>query len=130
MAWYWVLLIVVGCQGLFLLVFWLLTRNKGGDLNKDLEDSTTKRLQAELEAEKKKGKDISSAYQNLADKFKEVAVWYNATKDQIKEESIRDFKAIAGNPDTIDTWLDSFTSPVSDTKPTSSDSQETKDEKE
>lgn len=113
MAWYWVLLIVVGCQGLFLLVWWLISRNSGRDLNKDLEDSTTKRLEEELAAEKKKGEEIATAYQTLTGKFREIATWYNTNRDQIKEEAIDDFKKLAGDPNNIDRWLDSFTSPMS-----------------
>ncbi len=110
MPWWGVLLMVVGVQGIFLLVWWLLTRNKGGSISRELEDSTTKRLQDELEAERKKGEEVAAAYSSLTAKFKEVAAWYTENKDRISKEAADDFKAMAGDPSAVDAWLDSLTS--------------------
>lgn len=111
MDWWWILLIVCGVQGLFLLVWWLLNRNKGTDINRALEDSTTTRLKEELEAEREKGDVIAAANVSLTAKFKEVAAWYDKNKDQITQEAADEFKTMAGDPEAVDAWLDGLSAP-------------------
>jgi hypothetical protein len=106
MKWYWILLIVCGIQGLFLLVWWLLNRNKGSSPNTKLEASTATRLEEELAAEKKKGETIAAANQAMVTKIKAIAIWYTENRDKISKEASSEFKAMAGDSDSIDSWLD------------------------
>lgn len=122
MAWYWILIIVCGVQGLFLLVWWLLNRNRGTTINKDLEDSTATRLKEELTVEKKKGEVVAAAHQAMVTKVKAIAVWYTENRERISKEASNEFEALAGDPDSIDSWLDATlgrndpTNPETETK--------------
>lgn len=115
MAWYWVLLIVVGCQGLFLLMFWLLTRNKAVSYNAELDASASKRLEEELAAEKALSAELKEHQETLATKLKALGVWYNANVNRIEKEASDAFTAMAGDPSDVDIWLDSFKSSTSTT---------------
>jgi hypothetical protein len=115
MKWYWILLLIVGVQGLFLLVWWLINRRTGSaDLIKKLSESSDTRLQEELAAEKKAKATVSDAYKTLASKYKEVASWYTENKDKIEENADDSFKELANDPDAIDAWLDDLLKPSSE----------------
>jgi len=108
MAWYWILLIVVACQGLFLFLFWLVTRNSGKSYNAELDTSASKRLEEELAAEKVLTATLKEQQDTLASKLKALGIWYNDNVNRIEKEASDAFTAMAGNPANIDAWLDGF----------------------
>jgi hypothetical protein len=109
MKWYWLLLMVVAVQGLFLLAIWLLTRKKiAGEEKLDAERSKVKRLEEELQVEHDVRAQVMTELQRFADETKKVQEWYNAQKDRIAKEAQDAFQSLASDPSELDRRLDAL----------------------
>lgn len=109
MPWWGILLVIVGVQGLFLLVLWLVLRRSNpaaAKLLKQLEDSASKRLAEERDAERRAKEEVAAAYKELAEKQRELDRWYNDNETKIDEEAARAYKELAVDPAAVDRKLD------------------------
>lgn len=122
MAWYWVLLLVVGVQAAFFFVYWLLTRSSqpswAVEIGKLLNESGATRLSEELEAEKVERGRVEQEMRTLAAEYKLVAAWYTKHREKIDDDARKEFDILAGDHTALDAKLDKLLgSRADDTKP-------------
>lgn len=111
MAWYWVVLIIVAVQCLFLLVWWLLTRGSGvlvADLKEALKQSRLKRVEEELAIEKKTKEQVIQELNSLTKDYKAIIAWYEENKGKIVSDAKTNYKELVADPDLLDAKLDSL----------------------
>jgi len=109
MEWYWILLIVVACQAVFLLFLWLALRKTVGQIPfKELQAVDTTKYKEQIEAEKIARGKAEKELRTLATEQKKILQWWQAAKGKVTREVQDQFKTLVTDPDALDRKLDSL----------------------
>jgi hypothetical protein len=111
MDWYWILLIVVGCQAVFLLLLWLALRKTVGQIPfKELQASNSQKYQEQIEAEKIARGKAEEELRTLAAEQKKILDWWKQAEGKVNREVQDAFKELVSDPSALDRKLDSLLS--------------------
>jgi len=109
MEWYWILLIVVACQAVFLLFLWLALRKTVGQIPfKELQAVDKTKYKEQIEAEKIARGKAEEELRTLATEQKKILQWWQAAKGKVTREVQDQFKTLVTDPDVLDRKLDSL----------------------
>jgi uncharacterized protein YdaU (DUF1376 family) len=95
----------MGIAFVVVIVIWALRRKPAEVDRAALADSTQKRLEEELAAEKEAHAKIAAAYKSLAEENKRIASWYTEHKERITKEAQDEFQRLSSDPAALDAKL-------------------------
>ena len=103
MPWYWIVVIIVSTQGLFVLVQWLLSKRglTQSSLNA-INDSEAKRAQDVLAATLAAKKAVDKAYGDLDAKTKAILLWYTQNREYIDDQARKEFETLSKSDGDLD----------------------------
>lgn len=111
MEWYWIVLIVVACQAVFLLLMWLALRKTVGQIpHKELAAVDREKYETQIEAEKVARGKAEQELRTLAAEQKKILDWWKQAEGKVNREVRDNFKELVSDPSALDSKLDSLLS--------------------